>query len=429
MVGAPSEDPNPELSNAGRVYVFSGLNGEALFTLVSPRAKADGSFGHAVAGIGDVNSDDHHDMLIGAIGEGPGSSPEDAGRSYVVSGATGDTLFSLRSPNEEQGGSFGWAVAGVGDISDDGCPDLVVGAPREDPGSSPEDAGRAYAFSGATGELIFTMTGWGTPDEEFGYTVAGAGDTSNDGYDDILVGAPFMDNYGGAEQAGFVRRVSGATGSGLPVDLELFEQEYAWAGASVAGIGDADRDGFGDFAFGAPGYWYPSHPGRGGVEILSGATGAILEYSISSPHPQNYGYFGIAMACAGDVNNDWLTDVVIGAPFENPARAYVFEFDHPTLTLYGSVSPGSLQLTWDAVTGSAAYWVYGAPNDCFFEPRIEPPYQNRLEVVTGTSTSFPAGIGDPDTNWAYLVVAVNGLDLPLCGSNRVGAFDIQTMIP
>ena len=57
-----------------------------------------------------------------------------------------DTLFSLKSPFEESGGQFGTSVSGAGDVNMDGKADVIVGAPDEDPGSSPDDAGRAYVF-------------------------------------------------------------------------------------------------------------------------------------------------------------------------------------------------------------------------------------------------------------------------------------------
>jgi len=93
------------------------------------------------------------DVIVGAPTEDPGSSPDDAGRAYVFGGATGDTLFSLKSPFEESNGRFGRSVSGTGDVNMDGKADVIVGAPTEDPGSSPDNAGRAYVF-GFPGVII-----------------------------------------------------------------------------------------------------------------------------------------------------------------------------------------------------------------------------------------------------------------------------------
>ena len=68
-----------------------------------------------------------------------------------------DTLFSLKSPFEETFGRFGESVSGAGDVNMDGKADVIVGAPFESPGSSPSGAGRAYVFSGATGDTLFSL--------------------------------------------------------------------------------------------------------------------------------------------------------------------------------------------------------------------------------------------------------------------------------
>ena len=35
------------------------------------------------------------------------------------------------------------------------------------------------------------------------------------------------------------------------------------------------------------------------------------------------------------------------------------------------------------------------------------------------------GIGDPDNNWTYLVIAMDGENVELSQSNRVGEFDYE----
>ncbi len=110
-----------------------------------------GYFGESVAGVPDADGDGRGDLFVGAPGEDPGTSPTSAGRAYLFSGNTGAPLFELQSPNEEFQGSFGYSVAGVPDTDGDGRGDLLVGANQEDPGASLRNAGRAYLFSGASG--------------------------------------------------------------------------------------------------------------------------------------------------------------------------------------------------------------------------------------------------------------------------------------
>jgi hypothetical protein len=66
---------------------------------------------------------------------------------YVFSGRTGNLLHALPSPHEEWNGYFGQAVASVEDVDGGGRGGFLVGAWGEDPGTSPDDAGRAYLFA------------------------------------------------------------------------------------------------------------------------------------------------------------------------------------------------------------------------------------------------------------------------------------------
>ena len=99
-----------------------------------------------MAGAGDINQDARADLLVGSDGEALG------GRAFVFSGLGGRLLLELVSPNEEAGGLFGYTVAAAGDVNQDGIADVIVGAPGEGPGNSPDWAGRAYIYlsSGAS---------------------------------------------------------------------------------------------------------------------------------------------------------------------------------------------------------------------------------------------------------------------------------------
>ena len=130
------------VSNALDVLTLTSLNPEAL-----------GNFGVSTAGVPDLDGDGRGDVLVGAWRENGGA--EDAGRAYVFSGVTGARLRTLASPNPELDAQFGRSVAGVPDADGDGQGDLLVGAPLEDGGAS--NSGRAYLFSGATGELLRTL--------------------------------------------------------------------------------------------------------------------------------------------------------------------------------------------------------------------------------------------------------------------------------
>lgn len=314
IVSAALENPGNSPENAGRAYIFSGATGDTLFSLKSPHEEANGHFGNSVSGAGDVNMDGRADIIVGAQGESPGASPEGAGRAYLFSGATGDTLFSLKSPNEEMNGGFG-SVSGAGDVNMDGIPDLIVGAAYEGPGASPDGAGRAYLFSGADGSLLFELM---SPNEEtfgfFGGSVSGAGDVNLDGRADVIVGAHAENPGNSLLDAGRAYVFSGADGSLLFELASLYEGFQGQFGSSVSSAGDVNWDGVPDVVVGAV------NEGPGRVYVFCGASGAILLF-LRSPFEQEAGGFGCSVSSAGDMNMDGKADVIIGAFNESPGNS------------------------------------------------------------------------------------------------------------
>ena len=53
-------------------------------------------------------------------------------------------LYTLESPTPEAGGFFGCSIAAAGDLDENGSDDVIIGAVFENPGESPQDAGRAH---------------------------------------------------------------------------------------------------------------------------------------------------------------------------------------------------------------------------------------------------------------------------------------------
>ena len=81
-----------------------------------------------------------------------------------------------------------------------------VAAPPESIGAVFESSsgktnnGVVRVYSGATDTVIYSFEG-DADDDRFGYDVASAGDVNNDGWDDVVVGAPLND-AGGASAGG-----------------------------------------------------------------------------------------------------------------------------------------------------------------------------------------------------------------------------------
>ncbi|HEX2896552.1 MAG TPA: integrin alpha [candidate division Zixibacteria bacterium] len=199
VIGAlANHDNNPD--SAGQVFVFSGLDGDTLYTFTGPNVSE--KFGYSVAGAGDVNNDGYSDIIIGAPQNS--DSGAQAGKVYVFSGLDGDTLY--RFWGEEAGDKFGTAVASAGDVNDDNYDDIIIGAPLFD--LSFFNGGEAYIISGQTGIGINRISAPG-PDDEFSSAVASAGDVDGDGKSDVIVGARLNNNNG--SDAGFATVMSQGT--------------------------------------------------------------------------------------------------------------------------------------------------------------------------------------------------------------------------
>jgi len=95
------------------------------------------------------------------------------------------------------------------------------------------------------------------------------------------------------------------------------------------------------------------------------------------------------------------------------------------VTLSGAVVGGEFILSWTPHPEAGAYWIYGAGNEPHFEPGISPPYYHRVTSVRPNTTTWtsPNGIGSPQINWTYVVMAVDAQDQELARSDRVAEFD------
>jgi hypothetical protein len=421
VVGADSEDAGAV--GAGRAYIFSGQTGGLVYTLLSPNAQLAGHFGWSVSGAGDVNGDGFPDVIVGAHCEDGGET--ESGRAHIFSGQTGGPHCTLLSPYPEAYGSFGISVSDAGDVNGDGYADVVVGAAYEDGGASA--AGRAYVFSGETMDTLYTLE---SPKPElngyFGISVSGAGDVNGDGFADVVIGTYSED--GGAADAGRAYVFSGQTGDTL-YSLESPNPELSGQfGLSVSGAGDVNGDGFADVVVGA--CWEDGGAVEAGrAHVFNGFTGDHL-YTLLSPNPEYDGFFGYAVSGAGDVNADGSGNVIVGAYNEDAeliddGRAYVFVVPPPMILIPGGVAGGQLVLEWTPCAGAAEYWVYGAENETFFEPELTEPWTYRQAVIPPPTTAWAtdSGVADPEHNWTYLVVAVNAYEQELLRSNRVGEFD------
>ncbi len=213
---------------------------------------------------------------------------------------------------EGAGDNFGWIADNVGDVNGDGIDDVALTAPFNDAGGA--DAGRAYVHSGATGTLLYRVTG-ATAGGQLGIGIDVVGDMNGDGVNDIALGAPGLST----NQPGYVLVVSGATGS----TLFRFDGLAAGdaAGQAVAPAGDVTGDGIPDLLVSAPGRDGPGGTDVGAVYVVSGANGTLVA-TVTGTVPG--AVFGAGLRTVGDLDGDHVPDFAVGSPLENGGRLRVY---------------------------------------------------------------------------------------------------------
>ncbi len=84
-----------------------------------------------------------------------------------------------------------------------------------------------------------------------------------------------------------------------------------------------------------------------------------------------------------------------------------------------------IQLSWAPVYMASQYWIFGGVNAPHFRPDLGPGYTNRVAIVQAPATSWSTtlGLGNPDENYTFLVVAINPQNQVMWQSNRVGEYE------
>ncbi len=410
--GPPAQDQPPQQTGTAAPPADSdatrGNRPYEVRRIDAPDPQANGRWGERLAtvvtGAGDYDGDGASDFFVGQP-RYQLSDTRNAGRVWLMSGATGEVIYQIDPPQPQQDAKFGFFLSVIGDVNADDRADIAVGTDAQDVDGN-VDQGAAWVFSGADGSLLYRLDN-PEPQAEarFGSRIGRAGDVTGDDVPDIVVGASDNDVPAGCGQQqprpagchvnqGQAFIFDGSDGS-LVRTLNVPDSDQQQPscsteenddcgsfGLTVGGPGDTNGDGVVDQLVSAPSI----DGGRGRMYVFSGEDGSLL-LTIESPDPQEGALFGFHEAAPlspGDVNGDgradiygdgWLRDTPATAGtgegkawiFDGQSGEVLYPLEDPTPTAGGQFGWSEANTDYnqdgtpDVYVGQSPHHVAGTP--------------------------------------------------------------------
>ncbi|MHA1995954.1 MAG: integrin alpha [Candidatus Hodarchaeales archaeon] len=394
-------------------------------------------------GVGDVNNDSFPDVIMASLWDlsKGGINISTMAKAYLFFGGNNsdwtvdtpignaDAIFNA----EKVGDYMGHGMDGVGDCNNDGYDDFVITSEFND--QAGYDAGKAYLILGRpsnswdkianiTDAASASFLGSGSYNT-LGVNAAGIGDCNNDGFDDFLLSAnkyPGRIIYliFGRSSDKWHRNVPIEAAANISILISTEDDHGGYAGRYISGLGDVNKDGLDDFAFGA----YKDYEGgtqAGQVFVFFGRNATYWPSTPTTVYASDYANAsfigesindnaGFSVSGAGDINGDGNDDILIGAANGNvnvKGKAYVIFGPANRWTMDQSLSQANLTFTGDYpydLTGLNSFFAFDVSgigdinNDGYADFSISAPFVNSyrgiLYVIFGNTSWIPTDSSD-----------------------------------
>ena len=312
------------------VKIASGVNGFNQSLAQGSTESIGARFGVSLVTVGDINDDGIQDIAIGASTDYADMVNKRCGSVYILMMNEDGTVKNHQRLGEGEGNFQGWgpqaylgsALAAIGDVDNDGIPDLAIGS-QSDRELGPSGGAVFIAYLNRDGTVKsqkkITPTGSFFNDyslgDKFGHSLNNVGDINGDGNFDLLVGT----YTGGKSYLIFLDENQEVIGTKV-YDLNEFLSQSIfkdpiYEAQNVSSIPDINYDGRNEILI-TP---HKTHSGYGEVGLFFlDEEGDITGYKILNKEIEGLGLikdelFGSRLSYLGDLNKDGFPEIGVGS--------------------------------------------------------------------------------------------------------------------
>jgi hypothetical protein len=304
LIGSPGfngSSGKAELSLGGAGGLASSV------ALGNPQPGPNESFGRRLATVGDIDADGYADFAVFASDATSGSH----GRVSVFRGDRTQVLYVGEILSPVADGTFGNSIGTAGDANGDGFAEILIGTEDMDaPGVG--NGGRAFQYRPPR-QVPHLLAGWprvgAQPGSRYGSALAHL--PRFDSGDFLAIGDPGFDGFG---RVSFHRAGSVYPGLTFAEHHSIAASINAQGlGTRLVDVGDMARDGYSDLVVSSPTLDNDPFFQAGRVDFHRGALVDPPAPSPVLVGTHDFDRVGSALAGRGDVNGDGYHDLLVGA--------------------------------------------------------------------------------------------------------------------